>query len=358
MASTVDQPLLQSKEEEQIELQNEGEGREIEIRAGVGQVIPNLKHHKSFEILKSAVKICTSNIKFMFFMIFSIIPFFSFMVFYEVKLQRLVDDVPSLVTKRSRLHTGYAQNYHLDFGNQNFDILYNALQLLLLYLVLYPLLEMFSMIIIIKIAAKFHAGENEATLRQILLQETNLKGLFVTRLWVHWLSTCMVLAVSSLLLHHYFFAKLLESLGYVIKLCLHIPLLMLYPAMAYKYLLRSIFWNMGIVISILGEETGIGALLVAEYYGKCHKKTGLQLMLVFFVFCNVLRLPGLLAGLYNISSPRVEVTAAVIGLFCLGNLVKWVASLLFFYDCKLQKLGKKVDEEVGKAVIVNASDVS
>ncbi|XP_042978972.1 uncharacterized protein LOC122309528 [Carya illinoinensis] len=59
-----------------------------------------------------------------------------------------------------------------------------------------------------------------------------------------------------------------------------------------------------------------------------------------------LRLPCLYFGCYE---GGIEILVQV-SLFCLGNMLKWVVCVIYFYDCKKRTLEKKFDEEVGREI--------
>uniref|UniRef100_A0A803L0G8 Uncharacterized protein n=1 Tax=Chenopodium quinoa TaxID=63459 RepID=A0A803L0G8_CHEQI len=132
----------------------------------------------------------------------------------------------------------------------------------------------------------------------------------------------------------------------------------MFLALLYKYLDWSAFWNMGMVISCTEEQTGVAALGLSDYYGRHSKKTGFQLMLGFFIFGNVLRLPCLYAGLCNGSFAGVMITSIVIMSVSIGNLVKWIAFLLYFQYCKQQTMEKKVDDHKQGKTVKAAGDLS
>uniref|UniRef100_A0A803LJ62 Uncharacterized protein n=1 Tax=Chenopodium quinoa TaxID=63459 RepID=A0A803LJ62_CHEQI len=125
----------------------------------------------------------------------------------------------------------------------------------------------------------------------------------------------------------------------------------------YKYLEWSALWNMSMVISVMGEQTGIAAFGMSNYYGKHCKKIGFQLMPGFFVFGHVLRLLCLYARSYDENLADLWITCIVIVLVLVGNLVKWVAFLLYYYYCKQQIMGKKVDDHNKLEKSVNAADL-
>ncbi|XP_057251825.1 uncharacterized protein LOC104897410 [Beta vulgaris subsp. vulgaris] len=184
-----------------------------------------------------------------------------------------------------------------------------------LYLIVLPLIELFSSTIIINIAAKICTGNMESVANHYIVTNgfdydtVTQKGLIIN--------------FMSAGFHAVIFLALLN-----------------------KYLDWSVSWNMGMVISVLEGENGIDALELSAYYGKHCKQIGFRLMLVFFVYSVALRIPFVLVSMCNYVNVRIVVT---VGLVCLGSLVKWVALVLYFYDCKAQVWLKK-DDEVGEAV--------
>ncbi|BFG16459.1 hypothetical protein CerSpe_027330 [Prunus speciosa] len=96
---------------------------------------------------------------------------------------------------------------------------------------------------------------------------------------------------------------------------------------------------------------GTGALALAIYYSRGSEWRWLRLMLVFFAWGEGLRLPCLYFGCYEGEYGIV----AQISLFCLGNVLKWVVCMVYFYDCRNRAFKKKecvesVDDEVGTQV--------
>ncbi|KAK9704922.1 hypothetical protein RND81_07G020500 [Saponaria officinalis] len=186
------QALLQPLEDD-IERRNECQGTEGETKSiDIEQVIGNFKQLKSFDILKSALKIFTSNTKLMFFMMFSIIPFFVLMVFFEIKLQKTAVAAPDAIRPPSRVITLSSYVYIGDgyhslrkitetrHDDNRMKTVLEFLQVCILYLVLYPLMQLLSMITLIQIAAKVYAGEKPATLKDVFYRKVNLKGVLVT----------------------------------------------------------------------------------------------------------------------------------------------------------------------------------
>ncbi|XP_074266347.1 uncharacterized protein LOC141588856 [Silene latifolia] len=336
-------------------------------------VIHNLKLVKSFDIMKSALKMLTSNTKLMLLMMFCIIPLYVFMVFYEMKLQKVIIAAPGAFSDPYRITTVYVgddesrsfdQVTKIHNDTDGMEYLFDVFVLYLLYLVIYPLLELLSMCITIQIAARVYAGEEQppaVALKEVFCGKINSRGVLITYGYVHLLSSLTLLGLISVVVTHLIFTRNYESplgdfqsLGIGDCLCLlllgiHI---MIFVALLYKYLDWSAFWNMTMVISVLEDETGLDAFGMAVHYGKQHSSnlTGLQLMLGFTGFSTLLRLLCVYGGFSKWS--LTGVTCVVIGLICVGYLVKWVAFVLFYFDCKQQTMEKKNDDEIGKAANV------
>lgn len=372
MNPQLEQALLQPLEEQQqLELQNERHRLNI----------LNLKQLKAFEILNSAVKNVTSNFKLMILMILSILPFFVFMAFYEIKITEVCDAVlnvlgPTFMSNEIGFDSD--ENISListyDENDSTRKIFRIILELVPFYLFLLPLLELFSLTVVISIsakiyAAKIYAGKIESTtLKETFYQNNNLKGPLITSLWVMLFSTSTLLGLIWAIADRYIVTfgfdyylyygyrpyRYYDS-GIQVDLCLNILLLVFHAlfflVLLYKYLDWSSLWNMGMVVSVLDGISGLDALQMSAYYRKHCKRTGFQLMLMFFIYSVVVRLPFLLARMCNYEGVRVVATAIVLVLVCFGSLVKWAAIVLYYYDCKAQMLLKKVDdEEMGKAV--------
>ncbi|XP_044479065.1 uncharacterized protein LOC123206038 [Mangifera indica] len=110
-------------------------------------------------------------------------------------------------------------------------------------------------------------------------------------------------------------------------------------------------WNMGLVISILEENKhGDVALGVSAYLSRGSRKRGLVLQFMFSGWSFGLRILCILFGWRNGGSKNViEVIAAQVCVNCLWNVMKWVAFVIYFYDCKKRFLEKKFDGAEGKA---------
>lgn len=280
----ISQGLLQSHESVENERQETG------IRIKLEHFLQNLKVQKSIEILKSAVTIlCTSNTKLLFLMVLATLPFFLFMVIYEFNVHKLLSDaVSDLLGRTSSI---YYYSYDFDYTTKT-----NWFRNLVpFHLVLSPLMEFFGLTIIINIASQVYAGEQESSSEQVFNLNKMVKGPFITCVLVQLLSTSTLVGLFWTLANHhivttgiYYHYMPRDSYIYMLSMGSHA---LLFVALLYKYLDWSAMWNMGIVISVLEEESGIEALEVSAFFGKHSRATGFQLMLVAFVYSEGVRLP-------------------------------------------------------------------
>lgn len=95
------------------------------------------------------------------------------------------------------------------------------------------------------------------------------------------------------------------------------------------------------MVSVLDEVRGTDALIVSFDFYKGNRRIGRDLMLVFLVWGFALRIPRLffddgVVGLIGRTS-----------LLWLGNWLKWVVLVVYYYYCKSKLPSMRVDEEVG-----------
>ncbi|XP_021727458.1 uncharacterized protein LOC110694601 [Chenopodium quinoa] len=321
----------------------------------------DLKHLTSFEILKSATKILKSNPMFMGLTIMSVLPLFVFMVLHEIKISEVMDGVSKFLLPPSFSYTYYFTGDEFEYDEndlrrKHFRV---VLELFPFYLVLLPLLEFFSLPLIVNLGVKIYAGEISSSLtvkeiiNEVIYKKVNLKGAFITLFWVQLLSICTFAGLIWTVLSHHFIMQyifLREDFVQILSIGFHS---LIFLGILYKFLEWSVLWNMAMVISVLQIEAGLYALELSAYYGKHCKRTGFKLMLMVLSYSFFLRLPFLLARMCNyVIVVTVAVTVIVFGLVFFGSLVKWVALVTYFYECKAQVLLKKANEEAHKAVEV------
>ncbi|XP_059448227.1 uncharacterized protein LOC132179507 [Corylus avellana] len=295
----------------------------------------------AFDIIKQASTIFSKNFNFIIFIFLISLPLFFFMVYYEIFLQRTLVDASNILNNPSDYYYYYDWSISPSMPEKS-TFLHQLVQLGLLYLVPRHLLELCTIIATVDLASKIHAEERVITLKEMIdrpIYGAKARGTFVTSLCVLFLSTCTLSGLIWLVTTYY--AVWRQSIFAVFFLVFYGPI---FVALLTKYLEWSAVWNMSIIISVLEEGTyGIEALLHSAYFSRGSKRRGLLLMLVFFVWGQGLRLASLYFGCYEEGRGIV----VQVGLLWLGNVLKWVVCIPYFYDCKKRAFEKKVDVEHG-----------
>ena len=211
------------------------------------------------------------------------------------------------------------------------------------YLGIVHLLDLFSTIVIVNSASVIYAGEKRMNLKERWhrsMEGVSLKGPLITSIYALLMSSLSLLGLVSLVTQFYMISR-------AILITIFFGLL-LSIAWLPKHMEWNAIWNMGVVMSVLEEKQGDIALGVSAYVSRGCRRRGLFLMLIFFVWRLALRLSCLYVGWYEGGS-GIVVTAVQVSLVCFGNVLKWVAFMVYFYDCKKRFLEKKVDVEQGSA---------
>ncbi|XP_041015061.1 uncharacterized protein LOC121257873 isoform X2 [Juglans microcarpa x Juglans regia] len=285
--------------------------------------MPNQKL-EVLDILKAAPTIFFKNFSFIIFLLFISLPLFFFMVYYEIFLQRTLTNI----LEQSHSHDLEYHRWSVVTSEVTTELRttfsHQLVQLGFLYLVPFHLLELCTVIVTVDLASKIYAED-----RPILtLKEMLYKPIYGARIRAS---------------YHVFWRTS----------DLQVPFLLFYGpvfiALLLKYLEWSAVWNVSIVISVLEGTFGVRAMALSARFNRGNERRGLLLMAVFFVWGLDLRLPCLYFRCYE---GEIMGIVAQVGLFCLGNVLKWVACMLYFYDCKKQTLEKKVDVEAGREIKV------
>ncbi|XP_022734968.1 uncharacterized protein LOC111288358 [Durio zibethinus] len=298
------------------------------------------KKLEMFEILKEAILIPCKNINFIFFEVITSLPLFCFLVYYEILLQTtLLETSQILRTPPGYINYNWPIPFH--YKKLNWEFSHRLIQLTLLYLLPLHVLELCSVLVTVDLASKIYAKEKSLTFKEMIqkpIQKTRLTGTFITSLYVLLLSTCTLLGLIWLVTNYY-----VDLGNFVFDVFFDIFYGAAFIVLLIKYLEWTAMWNMSIVISIMEGLYGHEALAFSAYFIRGSERRGLLLMLVFFVWGNGLRLPCLYAICFEGGNGII----AQISLFCVCNVIKWIACMVYFYDCKVRILEKKVDEERG-----------
>ena len=216
------------------------------------------------------------------------------------------------------------------------------LLLVLSYLGFVHLLDVFCTIVIVNSAAVIYAGENHINAKEMwnrAIKGVSLKGPFITSIYALLMSSLSFLGLVSLATNFYMTSRAIPFTVFFGLLCI---------VWLAKHMEWNAIWNMGVVLSVLEEKQGVIALGVSAYISRGCRRSGLFLMLIFFVWRLALRLSCLYVG-WSEGGSGIGVTAAHVSLVCVGNVLKWVAFMVYFYDCKKRFLEKKIDVEQGSA---------
>ncbi|GFY88301.1 hypothetical protein Acr_06g0002410 [Actinidia rufa] len=219
------------------------------------------------------------------------------------------------------------------------DCCFKLIQVSIVYLVPLHLLELFSAVLTVDLASKLHTGETPMNFSEIVqrsIKEARFKGPLITSILVHYLSTCTILGIIWLVIQYYYISRNLYH-GYLLVIVFAAAFI----ALLTKYLEWSAMWNMSIVISVLEEVCGTEAYALSDRFSRGNNGYGLLLMLVFFLWGFVLRSLCLRFGCYE----KVGGIVVPASLLWVGNLIKWVACTIYFYNCKEQNL-EIVEENV------------
>ncbi|PON59314.1 Transmembrane protein [Parasponia andersonii] len=222
------------------------------------------------------------------------------------------------------------------------NFVYRIIQLGSLYLVPLHLLELSTVLVIVDLASKIYNEDTSSLTLKGMIEKpfygTRLKGSLITFVYVIFLSTCTLLGLIWLVTT-YFVVLRNPSYDILSGLVCGTAFVLLLR----KYLEWHALWNMSLVISILEGLYGVEALALSAYFSKGNERRGFVLMLVFFVWGQSLRLPCLYFGCFQTELWIVP----QMSLFCFGNVLKWVACVVYFHECKNRTLEKKSNEDVG-----------
>ncbi|CAA0237692.1 unnamed protein product [Arabidopsis thaliana] len=335
-------------------------------------------------ILKRATKLLCGNINLVLFLFLCSLPLFCFLIFFELSLQTTVSLASQYLVRQ-------LTNWDYYYVPQDASVLENLIPLLiqtfLLYLFPYGLIDLFTTTTIVSASWIVHTSEEEPlrfgqlVRRTVEICQNRLEGCLITSLYVLLLSTPVFfgfLFVATNYFHiisltgsgensYYYSINIEEDAeGYYRSSSVNSPVKMLFDAVLAMFHgaiflgLLAMFskwsagWNMGLVVSVLEEEEngqsiyGTDALTLSSNYGKGHEKRGLQVMLVFLVFAIAMRMPCFCFKCTESSNGnRVLYTSFYVGLICVGNMIKWVACVVFYEDCRTRVLEKKGDVEIG-----------
>ncbi|RID46559.1 hypothetical protein BRARA_I03210 [Brassica rapa] len=275
------------------------------------------------ELLKRAAKLLFSNISLAFLLFLCSLPLFCFLILFELSLQTTISLTYQFLSQE------------LDLGASS--VAYTSEEE-----------DPLGMVCLVQRSAK--------------ICQNRLVGCLITLLYVLLLSTSVFFGFFSDSVNYLFIASLsrdYESFHSKAAVLFHAVVYLIHGTifivLAVKFGKWSAVWNMGLVVSVLEEEEGedgkgciygTNALSLSYWYGRGHEKRDLLMMLMFLVFAIATRMPCLYSRC-SLSGNGVLYTGVYVGLICVGNVVKWVACVVSYYDCRARVLEKKDDVEIG-----------
>ncbi|CAA7036063.1 unnamed protein product [Microthlaspi erraticum] len=323
------------------------------------------------ELLKRAVKLLLGNINLAFFIFLCSLPLFCFLIFFELSLQTTVAFTCQFLSKQFN----FEKDFFWEDLSEN-DLIPWLIKTSLLYFIPYSFLDLITTTTIVAASSVVYTSKEEPIGMVSLMRRSvetcrnRARSCLITSLYVLLLSTSVFLFffLFFLLLFFGFFSNWTKSLIIAPLLPQYENFLELVPVLIYavgvlvqgtlflyitvKLSKGSAGWNMSLVVSVLEEEDdicGIDALSLSALYRRGHERRDLWMMLVFLVFALATRVPCLYCKCSLSSSGNgVLYTGLYVGLICVGNVVKWLACVVRYYDCKVSFLRKKADVEQAK----------
>ncbi|XP_030497089.1 uncharacterized protein LOC115712840 [Cannabis sativa] len=301
---------------------------------------------EAIDVLKKAFKILAKNSNFIILTILTSLPFWSFLVYYETTLQDFITQTSDILEQRPEYtFREWPIPFDIvDLLDKNFW--YELIKLCFLYLVPLHLLELITVIVIVDFSSKIYTKDTQSlTLKNMVQQPfcgAKLKGSLVTLIYVVFFSTCNLLGLIWLVTIYY--CTMLGNPLYDVLSGLVFGTV--FVLLLGKYLEWNAMWSMSVVISILEEFYGVEAIALSVYFSKGNERRGFVLMLVFFVLGQCLRLSWFLFyDSYGIEQSELSIVPQIcLVFFCLGNVLKWVSCVVYYFDCKNRILVKKVYE--------------
>ncbi|CAH8386914.1 unnamed protein product [Eruca vesicaria subsp. sativa] len=312
------------------------------------------------ELQKRASILILSNNKLALFLFLCSLPLFCFLIFFELSLQTTIS-------------LAYQFPYHnLNFGGylripdyNNYpenDLIPWLIQTSLLYFFPYTLFDLFTTTMIVAASSIVYSSEGKPLDMLYLVQRSarickiRLVGCLITSLCVLLLSTPVFFGFFFDSVNYFYIATLIsfqyyqaELLFYVVVTLIHGSIFLVLTA---KFIKWSAGWNIGFVVSVLEEEEdgkgiyGTNALYLSYWYGRGHEKRDLWMMLMFWVFAIVMRMPCLYYKCSESSNGYGALfTGLYVALICVGNVVKWVACVVSYHACRTRVSEKKDDED-------------
>uniref|UniRef100_A0A7N0U972 Uncharacterized protein n=1 Tax=Kalanchoe fedtschenkoi TaxID=63787 RepID=A0A7N0U972_KALFE len=303
-------------------------------------------------MLKEALKILFKTPKFVALSFMTSLPLFCCMLIHELWLQKTLIDAAKFMSPsqeqlefRDVISIRFYQQIDPPRKMAQFIEQYGPafLQLGLLYLPLIHLPDLVNTVGVVSSASAMYSDEKLVDLKETFGRSAFRRSL-ITSIYVLLMASMVFLGLLAIASQVY----LLSSDG---RLTWPSSIyVLLFIALLYKYVQWRSLWNLGLVTSILEEKHGYVALGVSAYVSRGNRRHGEAVSAMLFVWKVSLRLMATAYVAFHEGDQMraVLVTALQVFLVCSGNVVKWVFFMIFFCDCKIRFLEKKVDVEEGE----------
>lgn len=292
-------------------------------------------------LLKETSKIPFQNVRFTSFLLSASLPLLFFIFLFELLLEKSLKEFSNvLLTAPSYLskgkHNGFSIIYYLE--EKKMELIWNSypnwIVLSLIYLFPLHMLEFLTAFFTIDLTSKIYTDGHRCSnisIKDMILGNTGrLKGSFLTSVYILFVLASFSFGLIGLMMNFYGFCLIFELI-FLAVFVVSLP----------KYLELVAILNTGMVVSVLEEVQGIGALSYSFYLCKGKERLGRDLMLIFFVWRCSLRIPCLFFD---------DGEIGVVGRTCLlwlGCLMKWIVCVGYYHQCKSKVLCSRIDEEVG-----------
>uniref|UniRef100_A0A7N0TN48 Uncharacterized protein n=1 Tax=Kalanchoe fedtschenkoi TaxID=63787 RepID=A0A7N0TN48_KALFE len=262
------------------------------------------------------------------------------MLVHELWFQQILIEAAKFMAQRGEIHY-YWNWFHAARKLIHFSEEYGQafLQLGFLYLALIHLPDLINTIGVVSSASAIYSDEKPVKLKETLFksfERVTFKRSLVTSIYIRLLASMVLIGLLAIASQGYLFSlhgqmTWFSSIYGLLFICL-----------LYKYMQWSSLWNLGLVTAILEEKHGDIALGVSALYSRGNRQHGEVVMAIFIVWKLSLRLMAATYVAFHEGDRRrvVIVTAVQVFLVCIGNVIKWVTFVIFYYDCKRRFLEK------------------
>ncbi|XP_024008163.1 uncharacterized protein LOC18992579 [Eutrema salsugineum] len=282
------------------------------------------------ELLKRATKLLFGNINLAFFLLLCSLPLFCFLILFELSFQTTVSFTSQFLSKQLVFEKDLSEND----------------------LILQTTVSLTSQLV-----SQQHIFWEDLSENDLIpwLIHTSLLYFF-SYAFLDLLTTTMIVASSSIV-----YTSEEEPMGLLslvrrsVKICQNRVRGTLFMYLTEKFTKWSAGWNMSLVVSVLedGEDGegiyGSDALSLSALYRRGHERRDLWMMLSFLVFALATKMPCLYSKCSLSSSGNgVLYTGLYVCFFCVGNVLRWLACVVCYHDCKTRFFRKKTDVEQAK----------